>query len=225
MTHSLCGKGARGARFPCVRATRRRGCALLLAACAAVAACDGASGSARQPAPVEPPIARFVAPATWHPTWGKGPAVEPPDLDGETWRVFVNQFEPIQRETPAWQALPARAAVELKMPPGSRHRCVVSPLEVVAQPDDFGAKLEHWLLVRTMVCSSDGFASWSSYPHRVALGTDGSRRVITHTDALLHEHEKDGSARESAVTLRSDKEVREASLGAPRILEGVEVAD
>ncbi|MET0341022.1 MAG: hypothetical protein ABW252_08465 [Polyangiales bacterium] len=184
-----------------------------------------AAGCSSDAARSAPPVAGFVAPRAWKPTWGDGPPVAPPDLDAETWRVFVNQFEPIQRETPTWQALPAREAITLRMPEGSRHQCVASPLEVVAQPDDFGSKLERWLLSRTVVCSSDGFATWSSHPHRVAIDADGTRRVLARTDALLQERARDGAVRESYVALRSDKEIRAASLGAPRILEGVEVAD
>jgi hypothetical protein len=203
--------------------------AALLACASLLPACDGArpvDRSAATQAHDGPPHAAFVAPASWRPTWGDGPAVAPPDLDAETWRAFVNQYEPIQRDTPTWQLLPARETVALKMPEGSRHRCIVSPLEVSAQADDFGAKLEHWLMVRTVTCSADGFSTWSSYPHRVAVSPDGTRRVLAHSDALLQERVAGGDGvREMYVVFRSDKEVRSASLGAPRILEGVEVAD
>lgn len=47
-----------------------------------------------------PPPAKFVQPVAWT-SWREG--VEPvarPDLAKETWRVFTNREQPIQRETP-----------------------------------------------------------------------------------------------------------------------------
>lgn len=187
--------------------------------------CDNANPASTSAPRHELPVQSFSAPQAWRPTWGDGPAVEPPDLDVEIWRAFVNQFEPMQRETPLWQDLPARETVRLKMPEGNRHQCVVGPVDIAPQPDDFGARLEHWVMQRILSCSSDDFATWTSYPHRIALGTDGARRVLVESGALLQERAADGAIRESLVVMRSDKEVRSASLGAPQVLPGVEVTD
>lgn len=199
--------------------------AVLIGGACLLTACDSPT-TTRTSAPSHAlPVRAFAAPQAWRPTWGDGPAVEPPNLEGETWRAFVSQYEPMQRDTPTWQDLPARETVTLKMPEDSRHHCVVGPLEVAPQPDDFGSKLEHWVLQRIVTCSSDGFATWSSYPHRVALGADGSRRTLVESGALLQERTADAAIRESMVVMRADKEVRSASLGAPQVLPGVEVTD
>jgi hypothetical protein len=136
----------------------------------------------------------------------------------------VNQYSPHQIKTPKWQPLPAREVVELAMPPGSTFRCMATALEVKTDANTFGTELRAWLLSRSILCSSDGFRSWTQYPHRVRLSTDGARTVDFQSDGLLRERASDGTVRNTLVVMRSDAEPREASPGPPRILPGVEVA-
>jgi hypothetical protein len=181
------------------------------------------SGSAPAQALAKPPApsAPFVPPEPWQPR-GEGEPIAPPDLEAETWRIQVNQYRPHQRKTPHWQPLPAAQALELQMPPGSGYRCLVQPIEVAPDANDFGTKLRAWLLTRRFVCSSDGFGSWTEYGLSVRLGTDGARDVRFQSDALLRER-VGGVTRETKVVLRPDKQRREATLGPPQVMAGVEV--
>jgi hypothetical protein len=124
----------------------------------------------------------------------------------------------MQRKTPRWQPLSARAAVELEMPPRSSFRCVVAPLRVEPEGDDTGAGLESWHLKRSVLCSADAFRTWSETLLHVRLQSDGARRVIGDGGALLREHADDGSVAEMFVLMRTDKEQTQATIGPPRII-------
>jgi hypothetical protein len=174
------------------------------------------------------PRVAFVAAQPWHSRMGKPIAIDPPDLANETWRVFVNQNQPIQLATPRWQPLPAQDNVEPTMPAGSRFRCLVTPLEIATDANDFGTKLKAWVLTRTLRCSVDGWHSWTEYPHKVRVAPDGTRTVVAAAEALLRQ--RDGApgasaqpVRETYVLVRDDKEHREATTGPARILPGVAV--
>lgn len=186
---------------------------------------DVASVAPAAARPASLPVGTFRAPSPWKPSFGDGAAVQPPDVAKETWRAFVNQAEPMQKQTPTWQAVPAKEVVTLAMPKDSRFRCFVNPLEILPETNDYGTKLEAWLLKRELVCSSDDFATWTSYPHRVLLSPDGQREVTLEAEALLREQGQGGEQRATYVLFRSDQESREASPGGPRVLPGVPVAD
>jgi hypothetical protein len=180
--------------------------------------------------PLAAPREPFVAPEAWHSRMGKPQTIEPPALANETWRVFVNQSKPIQFKTPRWIPLPAQDNVEPEMPEGSTFRCLVTPLQIATDANDFGTKLKAWVLTRTLRCSADGWHSWTEYPHTVRVAPDGTRTVVTAAEALLRQRDAGGSAagsaagaRETVVLVRADKERREATTGPPRILPGVPV--
>jgi hypothetical protein len=146
--------------------------------------------------------------------------VPPPDLTGETWRVFANREQPIQKETPQWQPVPAQLSVELNMPRGSGHRCLVNPVAVAAVPNDWGTKLEGWDLTRKLLCSSDEWRTWTEYPQRLLLSVDGTRTVAFQSEATLRERTASGEVTLTMVLFRSDKEERFATTGAPRVIAG-----
>lgn len=174
-------------------------------------------------APGAPPAVAFVAPEPWQSTRAGSAPLSPPDPARETWRALASQNEPLQKKTPHWQPLPAERTVELAMPEGSAHRCVVGPLQVTAEADDFGRELHAWVLARTLTCSSDDFAHWTEHHHVVHVRPDGTREVATEGGVLLRTREATGGVRQSFVMLRADEERRVATKGPPRILPGVEV--
>jgi len=170
------------------------------------------------PAHAAPPGVEFVAPNEWK-SWREGvQPVAPPDLTRETWRVFANRELPIQRETPVWQPLAADKRVELHMPAGSTYRCIVDPVEVTPQVNDWGTELEGWELVRKLLCSGDDWQTWTEYPHRLLLSIDGTRTVAYASEAALRERATTGEIYQTTVLLRSDKEERQATTGPARIL-------
>ncbi len=185
---------------------------------------DHAPAPALQPAPsLAPPTKAFVAPQAWRSKGKPAISVEPPDLTAQTWRVFVEQYAPHQRKTPVWQPLPACEAVELAMPPGSRFRCIANPLSIEPAANAFGTRLSAWLLARSVFCSSDGWRTWTEYPHRVRLLADGKSKLDYQSDALLRERGGDGAARQTLMVVRSEPERREATLGPPRVLPGAKL--
>ena len=167
----------------------------------------------------EPPVFAFVAPKPWQSSREGSTPLAPPDLSLETWRVLVSQTKPIQIKTPLWQSLPASQSVELSMPEGSGFRCVVTPLEVKAQANDFGTKLVAWSMLRRFVCSADGFRSWTEYQHEVRLRPDGTREDSPETGALLRER-NGAQVVETYALMRTTPERREATTGPPQITTG-----
>ena len=183
-----------------------------------------ASASASAPASAPPAIA-YVAATTWRSTRPGVPEVAPPVAANETWRVLVNQNQPLQKKTPLWQPLAAERSVELTMPERSAYRCLVTPLASTAHADDFGVKLEAWVLTRSLLCSSDGFRSWTEHGHVLRVRPDGSRDETLQASALLRERDADGRVRETYVVVRSTPEPRAATKGPPRVLPGVALVD
>jgi hypothetical protein len=199
-----------------------------LASCWAVAALAALCGCAREQRSAEPasapattrpplPIAAFVAPEPFVPRLGDAEPVAPLDLSRETWRIFVERDAPLQRRTPRWQALPAERAVQVTMPAPSRFECHVTPAEVTAVTDDYATELRGWRILRSLVCSRDGFASWTQHPHRVRVELSGEREVEIPTHAYLRERIGDAE-HHIRIILRSDARTTSASVGPPRIV-------
>jgi hypothetical protein len=170
-----------------------------------------------------PPEIPFVEPKPWHSYKKSVAEVPPPDLSQETWRAFVNQNQPIQIKTPIWQLLPPKETVALRMPEVSKYACVVTPLKVEYDQNDFQTKLKAWVLSRQLLCSDDGWHTWTEYQHGLRLLPDGTREMLAVPQALLREREADSSIRHTFVLLRSDKEVRDATTGPPKIIPGQKV--
>jgi hypothetical protein len=165
----------------------------------------------------------FVAPQPWQAKREGAAPIAPPEL--ETWRVLVNQNQPPQIKTPRWQSLPPTETVELAMPAGSGFRCVITPLQVAADANEFGTKLKAWLLTRHLLCSGDDFRHWTEYVHPVRVLPDGARETPPESGALLRERDGDDAVRHTYVLLRSDTQTGEPTTGPPRILPGVVVDD
>jgi len=167
-----------------------------------------------------PPSFEYRAPQPWRPNLADAPDVAPPDPAKEVWRALVSQNAPLQKQTPRWQALPAERSVELSMPEGSAFRCIVSPLTATPEAEEFAKTLDAWVLARTLVCSGDGFRSWSEHAHVTRLLPDGTREITMQGGALLRERDAGSGIRESYVLLRSEPERREATTGPARIVPG-----
>jgi hypothetical protein len=170
------------------------------------------------------PVFTFSAPSAWHSRRGDA-AVDPPDLARETWRVLVNQNQPIQAKTPHWQALPARETVELQMPPRTAFRCLVAPLDIATRANALGTELKAWLLARRVLCSSDGFRTFTESIHRVRVPIGAPREVGDDAGLLLREQDDAGRVRHTFVLLRSEPEPRAATTGPPRVIDGLAMDD
>jgi hypothetical protein len=207
---------------------------LALAACGGRGASSEAGRQQPQQAPqppsqqaavLAPPAVAFTVPAPWRSATDPPEVVTPPDLASETWRVFVNQFQPIQRETPLWHPLPASESVTVAMPKGSAYRCIVTPLAIRADANDFGTKLEAWILKRELRCSVDGWRSWTVHPHEVRLLRDGTHELISAGEMMFAERSATGELREAFVLVRHDQERRKATTGPPQVLSNVPADD
>jgi hypothetical protein len=173
------------------------------------------------------PTAEYVAARPWTSRTEPSKTHAPPSPSDETWRVLVHQQVPMQIETPRWQRLPATENVVLRMQSDSRFRCLVTPLSVTAESDDFGRRLEAWVLERELRCSSDGWHSWHAYTHQVRVETDGTRDGPP-TRAWLHARADDArgdGSRRTLVLLRDDAERRRATTGPPRIIASADDRD
>jgi hypothetical protein len=141
----------------------------------------------------------------------------------QTWHAYVDQYEPHQRKTPVWQALPADQAVGLEMPLGSHFQCVALPLEVTPQANDYDTELYAWSLMRSVVCSSDGWQHWTEYPQHARLMLGGTRQMPNRSETWLRERTQDGSTHNTLIALRAEEPRRDATTGPPQIIVGVEV--
>jgi hypothetical protein len=178
-----------------------------------------------QPEAVLQPLKfEFKEPATFKSADGAN-TVPPPDLNAETWRVMVNQNEPMQRKNPFWQPLPARETVELQMTAGWKYRCMVAPLQVKPQPNEWGTELSAWMYTRTLMCSNDDFKSWSEAVLNVRQSAKGKRKAGPDAGLLLRERGDDGQIKQMFVMMRSDKENTLPTYGPPQIVAGRKVAD
>jgi hypothetical protein len=173
----------------------------------------------------KPPSFTFAPPTAWHSRRAGAPAVEPPDLARETWSVLVNQNAPLQAKTPHWQALPAGETVELQMPEASSFRCIAAPLQVSSHANVLGTELKAWLFERHVLCSSDGWRSWSEAVHRVRVPIGGERVVGEDAGLLLREQDATGRVRQTYVLLRSAAQSHDATTGPPQVLDGVAVEE
>ena len=178
-----------------------------------------------KPAGRMPPSFTFVAPSAWRSRRAETPPIDPPDLAHETWSVLVNQNSPLQPKTPHWQALPAAETVELQMPEASSFRCIAAPLQVSTQTNVLGTELRAWLLERHVLCSTDGWRSWSEAAHRVRVRNGGEREVGEDAGLLLREQDTAGSVRQTYVLLRSGAQSHDATTGPPQVLDGVAVEE
>jgi hypothetical protein len=196
---------------------------LLLCGCAdrqsASAPKPAAKAAAKAPpAPTGPPNMTFRAPEAWRSWKDPSVAVAPPDPARETWRVMVQQHRPMQRATPRWQPLPATETVVVAMPKESGFRCVVGPLDVAPEADESGTRLEAWVLRRDLLCSVDGFRSWTEHGHELRVLADGTRRTTATGRALVRERIDPTTVREAFVLMRDDEDLRTATTGPPRIM-------
>jgi hypothetical protein len=182
----------------------------------------------REPLPVAPargqapPDVPFVRSAAWRSAKGDE-VVAPPDPATQEWAVFVNQRRPMQRETPVWRPLPATETALVEMPEISSYRCIVTPIQIAAEHNDFNTKLLGWSLQRDLLCSADQWRSWTVHPHKVRLLPDGTRKTNVAGEVLFAERDTNQQVRETFVLLRDVPERREATTGPPRILPNVPV--
>jgi hypothetical protein len=117
-------------------------------------------------------------------------------------------------------ALAARAStLPLVAAPGKSVLASARPVHA----NTFGTQLLGWLLSRNIGCSSDGWRSWTDYPHRVRLRPDGTRTVEYRSEGWLRERMADGTIQRAWLALRSEAPRRAATTGAPQILPGVEI--
>jgi hypothetical protein len=179
---------------------------------ASASAVASSSASAAAEAVAAPPFEKFELEPWKSPRKGIDP-VAPPEGLLTTWRVFVNQERPRQKKNPRWIPLPPREAVTLPMAEDGRFRCIVNPLRVQARPNDDDSGVDAWILTRSVLCSGNGWRTWTDSPHQVVVLPEGKRtRTIEQTDVLLREP-IDGKTRETTIILRSDED-RDPPIGA-----------
>jgi hypothetical protein len=193
---------------------------LVLVTLAAAVGCVSAPPAlpAPAPAPLNPPSKPFAMPPAWQSKRKPGPPVAPPALSALTWHVLVDQYEPHQKKTPNWQPLAANETVVLEMPKRSAIRCVAPPLEIAPQTNDFESELEAWSLSRSVLCSSDGWHTWTSYQHRTRLLPDGTSELDYRSDGWLSERASDGTVINTVLSLRAEEPRRAATLGPPQVI-------
>jgi hypothetical protein len=200
----------------------------LCCACGQKAPAPSAEPAPQQAVPVkaapQPLVFAFKAPEPWKSRDGSK-VVQPPDLEAETWRLMVNQTEPMQRKNPWWQPLPAGKTVEIEMPPGSTFRCTVSPLVFEPEPDEYQTDLLAWQMKRSFLCSTDEFRTWSETQLRVRASVKGTRKVGPDAGLLLRQRADDGKVIETFVIMRSDKDKSHPTYGPPQIIPGKKVDD
>lgn len=201
-----------------------------------LACCWGCGGDAAKapapaaspppPAPVvhAPPSFSYVPATAWVSREDPNITVAPPDPAKETWRVFSDQRKPMQKPTPVWRPLPANETVAVQLQPESGFRCIVTPLEVSSESNDFGTKLKAWILTRKLLCSGDQWRSWTEHPHSVRVAPDGARTTTLAAEALLRE-QNGAEPRETMVLVRDDEERRAATTGPPQIVPGLRGVD
>ncbi len=188
----------------------------------ALGGCSSGASPEASPAPV-PPTAEYVPAKPWSSRHEPELTVPPPDPAKETWRVRAHRYAPMQTETPRWQPLPAADNVVVQMHADSRFRCLVTPLSVAVETDDFGTQVEAWILERELRCSSDGWRSWTAHPHRVRVDPEGAR-LTQPARASLREQGR-VQARETLVSVRDDPEKRRATKGPPRVVAAARADD
>lgn len=189
------------------------------------------------PKPLSQTLAKEIAPIRQAPkeayeaappfkAWtGQGEPVSPPDANKEVWRVYAERRSPLQRKTPRWQLAKANEAIEVEMPASSRHRCVLQPLRMKPDTNDYGTELKGWQLHRTLLCSGDGWQTWSAQAGILYIDAAGERKEMMRARVFLHELQDNGDVHDYVVMVRTDKERRAATHGPPQILTGVAVDD
>jgi len=194
------------------------GLLLGLSACSGPQPKAAPAQAALHSAPLALPTFTFQAPEVWRSRREGEAPVEPPDMERETWRVMVNQVEPLQRETPKWQSVRASETVELAMPKDSSFRCIAPPLEVHSEANMMATKFKAWVMTRSFLCSSDQFKSWTETQLQVTQAADGTRTSGPEAGLLLRDRGAGEPVRKVFVLMRSEPYKREATYGPPQIL-------
>jgi len=150
----------------------------------------------------KPPFEPF-APGQWRTP--KGVVVNAPPSASHDWRVLIIQERPRQKKNPHWKVVPIGESGSLEMPAGSRYQCIYNPVAFRSWPNEHVSGVDRWELLRSVRCSSDGWATYSQATHVVTISGDGSSVVpaIDQTELSLHEI-IDGQPVDSAVVLRSN---------------------
>lgn len=119
----------------------------------------------------------------------KGVVLPAPPAANHPWRVLMLQESPRPKKNPHWKTIPIEASGALDMPPGSHFRCIYNPVEFRTPMNEQFSGVEHWDLVRTVRCSTDGWATYAQAIHQVIISPDGKSisRSIEQTELGLHE--------------------------------------
>jgi len=104
------------------------------------------------------------------------------------------------------------------MPAGSRYRCIAPPLTIDPEPDESGNTLEAWSLAREVLCSADGFKTFSAHPYRMHVEPGGKSARDYGSEGWLRERAADGSILHTVLSVSPESPRREATQGPPRIL-------
>lgn len=150
-----------------------------------------------------PPFRKFEL-QPWQSVHNDAKPVMPPESLVGPARVWVNQERPRQKKNPKWQTVDGRKAVELELASDGRWRCILNPLEIRARPDEDEAKVEAWHVQRSVLCSSDGWKTWTEHPHVDLVNPDGEKQasMSEQTEIFLREL-VGGRTRETTIVVRT----------------------
>jgi hypothetical protein len=114
---------------------------------------------------------------------------KPPEVANELWRVMVVQNEPRQNKNPRWKKLKVDESFDFDMPPGTRFRCLVTPVRFRPWENEISSHVIKWDLLRSIRCSNDGWNTYTEAVHGVSMGGKGENPTPTARQAELYLHD------------------------------------
>jgi hypothetical protein len=170
------------------------GVAAVVLGCAIAVACKNGSG--------KPPIEAFASGEFRTP---KGAIIKVPAAADRAWRVLMLQEEPRPKKNPHWRTIKIAESGTIEMPAGSHFKCIFNPVSFRSWPNDHLSGVDKWDLLRSVRCSSDGWATYSQAIHVVSISGDGASVVpnVVQTELNLYEV-IDGTAVQLTIALRAD---------------------
>jgi hypothetical protein len=159
-------------------------------------------GGCHKAATANPPFEAFK-PGEWRAP--RGTIIGAPPAANRAWRVLMLQEQPRPKKNPHWQTIPVGASGNIEMPAGSHFRCIYNPVTFRTWDDEHLTGPTKWDLLRTVRCSSDGWATYSQAIHVVSMNPSGSQVTPRSDQTELGLHDViDGHDVQITIALRGD---------------------